>query len=93
MNSFLNTILATLYQDVTPYQHKYMYSMFKFYHTRIQLLNENVLISINMSLNYIPEGPIDYISALIGSDNGLTPNRRQVIIWTNRGLVYRVTRP
>ena len=25
----------------------------------------------------------------IGSDNGLAPNRRQAIIWTNNGLVYR----
>ena len=25
----------------------------------------------------------------IGSDNGLAPNRRQAIIWTNDGLVYR----
>ena len=26
--------------------------------------------------------------AIIGSDNGLAPNRRQVIIWINNGLVY-----
>ena len=26
--------------------------------------------------------------ALIGSDNGLAPNRRQAIIWTNDGIVY-----
>ena len=58
-----------------------MCSMFKFYHKRI-LLNENIWISTNMSLKFIPEGPIDYILALIGSDNGLVPNRRQVIIWT-----------
>ena len=25
---------------------------------------------------------------IIGSDNGLAPNRRQAIIWTNDGLVY-----
>ena len=25
---------------------------------------------------------------IIGSDNGLAPNRRQAIIWTNGGLVY-----
>ena len=24
----------------------------------------------------------------IGSDNGLAPNRRQAIIWTNDGLIY-----
>ena len=25
---------------------------------------------------------------IIGSDNGLAPNRRQAIIWTNEGPVY-----
>ena len=33
---------------------------------------------------------------IIGSDNGLAPDRRQAIIWTNDGLVYWhkcVTRP
>ena len=25
----------------------------------------------------------------IGSDNGLAPNRRQAIIWTNVGMLYR----
>ena len=25
---------------------------------------------------------------IIGSDNGLSPNRQQAIIWTNEGLVY-----
>ena len=25
---------------------------------------------------------------IIGSDNGLVPNRQQAIIWTNDGLVY-----
>ena len=28
------------------------------------------------------------MSFIIGSDNGLAPNRRQAIIWTNDGLVY-----
>ena len=27
-------------------------------------------------------------NASIGSDNGLAPNRRQAIIWTNNGIVY-----
>ena len=29
-----------------------------------------------------------YKLASIGSDNGLVPNRRQAIIWTNEGLTY-----
>ena len=30
----------------------------------------------------------DWQYVIIGSDNGLAPNRRQVIIWTDDGLVY-----
>ena len=48
------------------------------------LLNENVRISINISLKFAPYGPIDSI----GSDNGLAPSRWQAIIWTNDGLVH-----
>ena len=32
-------------------------------------------------MKYIRDGPIDKNS--IGVDNGLAPNRRQAIIWTN----------
>ena len=33
------------------------------------------------------EGPSDALNyAIIGSDNGLSPDRRQAIIWTNAGL-------
>ena len=43
-------------------------------------LNENVSISINISLNFIPQGQINSISAL-------ALNGRQANIWTNGGLV------
>ena len=46
-------------------------------------LNENVRISIKISLKFIPKGPINNYS--IGSDNGLALSRRQSIIWTNDG--------
>ena len=46
-------------------------------------LNENFWISNNISLKCVPCGQIDNIS----SDNGLAPNRREAIIWTNNGLV------
>ena len=46
-------------------------------------LDENIWICINISLKFIPKDPIDSI----GSDNGLVPNRRQAIIWTNGGLI------
>ena len=31
---------------------------------------------------------LDWQYVTIGSDNGLAPNRRQAIIWTNDGLIY-----
>ena len=45
-------------------------------------LNENVRISIKISLKFVPKGPFNKYSS-IGSDNGLAPVRRQAIIWTN----------
>ena len=45
---------------------------------------ENVIISIKISLKFVPKGPINNILS-IGSDNGLAPARRQAIIWTNDG--------
>ena len=46
-------------------------------------LNENVWISIKISLKFVPKGLIiNNIPALV-SDNGLAPTRRQAIIWTN----------
>ena len=46
--------------------------------------NENVWISIKISLKFVAKGPINNIPPL-GSDNGLVPFRRQAIIWTNDG--------
>ena len=43
-------------------------------------LNEEMWISINSSLKFVPKGQIKGYSR-IGSDNGL-PTRRQPIIWT-----------
>ena len=49
-------------------------------------LNDNVWISIEISLKFVPMGQINNIPALvISSDNGLAPSRRQAIIWTNDG--------
>ena len=47
-------------------------------------LNENIRISIKISLKFVPKGLIKQYSS-IGSDNGLSPGRRQAIIWTNYG--------
>ena len=47
-------------------------------------LNENVRISIESSLKFVPKGPINNIPALV-QINGLAPVRRQAIIWTNDG--------
>ena len=47
-------------------------------------LNENDRILIKMSLKYIARTRQDSI----GSRNGLAPNRRQAITWTNDDLVH-----
>ena len=43
-------------------------------------MNENLYILLKISLKFVPKGPINNS---IASDNGLTPIRRQAIIWTN----------
>ena len=50
-------------------------------------LNENVWISIKISLKFFSKGPITKYS-IIGSYNGLAPTRWQAIIWTNADHVY-----
>ena len=40
--------------------------------------NENVRISIRISLKFVPKGPVD--SKRIGSGNGLAPKRRQAYL-------------
>ena len=42
--------------------------------------NENVRISIKISLKFVPKGPINNIP-----DNDLALTRRQAIIWTSDG--------
>ena len=52
-------------------------------------LNENDRIPIPVSLKFIPRIPIDNKPALvIGPGNGLVPNRRQAITWTNADRVH-----
>ena len=46
-------------------------------------LNENDRLRIHISLKFIPRNPIDNNPWGMGLDNGLAPNRRQAIIWTN----------
>ena len=48
-------------------------------------LNEKFCILIQISLQLVPKGPIDNS---IGLDNGLVPNRRMAIIWTNAVPVH-----
>ena len=54
---------------------------------RYVFLNEKFCILIKISLKFIPKGPIDN-NPSIGSDNGLAPNMRQVINWTNADLIH-----
>ena len=52
------------------------------YILRCIFVNEKFHILIEISLKIVPKGPIDNKSSN-GLDNGLVPNRRQAIIWTN----------
>ena len=45
--------------------------------------NKNVWILIEISVKFVPNGPINNIPAL--ADHGLVPSRWQAIIWTNDG--------
>ena len=43
---------------------------------------------MEISLKFVPYGPINNIYSSIGSDNGLASIRRQAIIWVNDDLAY-----
>ena len=51
--------------------------------------NENIKILIEISLKFVPQGPINNIPG-IGSDTGLVPARRQATIWTNGGFMHHL---
>ena len=51
-------------------------------------INEKFYISIRISLKFVPKGPVDK-KIKIGSVNGLAPNRRQAITWTNADPAHR----
>ena len=53
-------------------------------HFQIHFVNENTRFWCTFPLNYAPWG-----ISIIVSDDGSTPIRRHVIIWTNGGLVNR----
>ena len=53
-------------------------------HLEVHFLYGNFWIWNKKILKYFPLGLIDNI----GSDNGLGPNRRQAIIWSNVGMLY-----
>ena len=55
---------------------------------KCKVANENLLISMKISLKFVRKGPIKNYAS-IGLDNGLAPSRRQAIIWINDGIVYR----
>ena len=48
-------------------------------------LNENLWISLNISLNFVPKGHINNVPALVQI---MAWRRRQAIIWKNDGLGY-----
>ena len=54
-------------------------------------VNEQFCVLIKISLKFVPKGPIDNNTAR-GLENGLAPNRRQAIIWTNADPIHWRTR-
>ena len=50
---------------------------------KCNFLNENVWIPIEISLKFVPKGPINNIPALVQ----IMAWRRQAIIWTNDGQI------
>ena len=54
------------------------------------LMNEKFWILIQISLKFVPKGPIDNNPALVkfGLDNGLATNRQQAIVWTNADPIH-----
>ena len=46
-------------------------------------LNENIWISVDSSMKFVPKGQINKQYPSIGSNNGLAPTRQQAIIRTN----------
>ena len=57
---------------------------------RCIFVNEKFCILIKISLKFVAKGQIDnnQVSVIISLDNGLAPNRRQAIIWTNAEPVH-----
>ena len=51
----------------------------------MHFLNENIRISIKISLKFVPKFPINNIPELV-QIMGLAPTSRQAIIWTNDGV-------
>ena len=49
-------------------------------------MNENIWISIEISLTFVSKGPINNFPTLV-QKNGLAPIRRQAIIWNNDGWI------
>ena len=47
--------------------------------------NENVWISIKISLNFVPKGPINNIPALVQIMAWHRPGDKALIIWSNDG--------
>ena len=54
------------------------------WHIKIHVVLSEPYILIQISLKYVPKGPI----TSTGSDNGSAPNRRKNIIWIKYGHVY-----
>ena len=75
----------------------YLYERFdgnpiKLQHTQDFFLNTLYMLHDNMEFSHLTHwGPATHICfsklTIIGSDNGLSPGRRQVITWTNDGIL------
>ena len=88
--AFTNSVADWIMNILTEIQKKYLYAFIEW----------NFMLRFQVSLNWIITGSSYGLThwgrathicvgklTIIGSDNGLSPERRQAIIWTNAGIL------
>ena len=80
----------TPYGDIGLYQHWFMLWLVALWHQAIAWVNVDLLSIGFCGCHLTHWGQVTHIcisKLTIGSDNGLSPGRRQAIIWTNVGIL------
>ena len=61
----------------------YVYRLMRIYYCRLNVSTKELVLTHWGRVTHICVGKL----SIIGSDNGLSPSRRQAIIWTNAGIL------